>query len=95
MTITELPADFIESYWKEKYTHLDDRTVIVDGHHYKIADENGHPNAFRGHSGIKFTIRFHDGREVVTTNLWSQGKIPEAWRDRLPDNAIFVKASHG
>lgn len=34
--------------------------------------------------------------EVETTNdLWYSGVIPPAWRDRLPDNAIFVPYEDG
>ena len=35
-------------------------------------------------------IRFTDGREVITHNLWHQGTIPKHFRARLPDNAVFV-----
>jgi len=36
-------------------------------------------------------IKFNDGREVYTTNLWCQGEIdcPEA-RAILQDNAVFI-----
>ena len=68
----------------------DGRRVIVYGHHYKIGSEA--PSYNRGFGGQKFTIRFLvDGETIVTTNLWHQGAIPAHFRDRLPDNAEFVK----
>lgn len=44
-----------------------------------------------GHSGSEFRIRFDDGRVVTTTNLWAGGEIPEHFRDRLPNNAVFLQ----
>jgi hypothetical protein len=65
--------------------------VRANGHHYVI-EADGSDNLFgmRGFGGEEFTIRFHDGRVVKTTNLWAQGVIPERFRERLPDNAEFV-----
>lgn len=68
----------------------DDKIVRVDGNHYHIGDEMS-SSLFRGFGGRKFVIRFHDGREVTSTNLWGQGDIPAHFRKRLPDNAEFVK----
>lgn len=63
--------------------------VIVNGVHYRIGPEND-TGYFRGFSGHKFIIKFNDGREKVTTNLWCQGQIPDGyWRERMPDNAKF------
>jgi len=66
------------------------RSVIVDGVHYWIAPDAPQPGWGSGHSGRPFLVRFHDGREVLTRNLWCQGDIPERFRDRLPDNATFA-----
>lgn len=43
-----------------------------------------------GHSGRRFNIRYFDGREITTNNLWYQGTIPDEYRDELKDNAEFV-----
>lgn len=42
-----------------------------------------------GFGGARHRIRMHDGALVETNNLWSNGIIPEHFRDRLPDNAAF------
>lgn len=67
----------------------DPNSVRIDGSHYQIGTETG-PMDYRGFAGRRFKIRFHDGREVETTNLWHQGKMTPPWKNRLPDNAEFV-----
>lgn len=67
----------------------DSNSVRVKHRHYQIGPETG-PKQWRGHGGSKFIVRFNDGREVVSTDLWHQGTIPEYFWDRLPDNAEFV-----
>jgi hypothetical protein len=71
-----------------------DRVARVNGHHYFIGDEvdKSLPGmlGMRGFRGQQFSIKFLDGREVTTTNLWYQGEIPKRFRGRLPDNAEFI-----
>lgn len=85
-------ARFSREFWDSKLAIKDDaRTVRVDGEHYWIGDENAPKYAgSRGFGGSRFVIVFHDGRRVVSTNLWTQGVIPPSYRDRLPDNARFA-----
>ena len=93
--IKDLPADayFYDccedcSFWLEKL-YLPDyakKQVIVDGTHYTLGN-----SSIRGFAGAKFKIKFFDGRVIKTSNLWSQGKIPEHFRSTLPDNAVFIK----
>jgi len=83
------------SFWlKKQYLAEEDkkRQTIVDGSHYMfmISSEDEHL-IFRGFGGREFNILFHDGREVRTSNLWSQGKIPEEFRHLFPDNARFIE----
>jgi hypothetical protein len=66
--------------------------VVVKGCHYIIgAEKPTTPRSWRGFGGDRYHIRFNDGREVVSTNLWCQGPIPAQFREQLPDNAEFVK----
>lgn len=70
----------------------DSRSVRVKGVHYWIGPQTtAHPSV-RGFGGASWTIRFHDGRVVQTTNLWCQGTISDHYRERLPDNAVFGEA---
>ena len=80
-----------DGYWSEQASDRANAAVI-DGIHYRIKPDTAKPGPGSGYDGQKFTVRFHDGREVTTRNLWYQGPIPPVWRDRLPDNAEFVKA---
>lgn len=67
---------------------LDDTKIVIDGKCYHI-DKNEKAK-FKGFGGRMFKIRFLDGTLVETTNLWANGKIPERFRERFPDNAKFV-----
>ena len=61
---------------------------MIDGGHYIIEDEND-KSPFRGFGGDKFVIKFNDGTEVTTTNLWYQGKPQGYWKEKFPNNANF------
>lgn len=78
-------------FWIEKFgwTFEPDqcRAVRVNHKHYAVGENTD--KGFRGFGGRAFRIRFHSGSIVETTNLWSQGDIPERFWDRLPDNAVF------
>jgi len=77
------------SLWRERLPLVGKpNTAIIDGTFYTIGDEND-LSPFRGFGGDKFVIRFKDGREITTTNLWYGGQISDAWKDKFPDNADF------
>lgn len=78
-------------FWTEIIRAANKSSVCIDGHHYQIGAEHGSNPDVRGFGGRRFHIRFFDGRQLTTTNLWYQGKIPSHFRDQLPDNAEFVK----
>jgi hypothetical protein len=91
--IREKSLCFLCSFWEqwvERDREGDENIVRVEGTHYHIGDENSR-SGFRGFGGSRFHIRFDDGREVISTNLWHQGTIPDHYRARLPDNATFVR----
>ena len=78
-------------FWRKQLPLVKNSNVaIIDGTFYTIGDENASQFKFnRGFGSDKFVIRFKDGREVTTTNLWSIGNIPEYWRPQFPNNADF------
>jgi len=93
------PESYIEnlcfdcSFWTKKIniSEADEaKRVIIDGQHYRLGSAHSVP--FRGFGGRKFTVLFHDDRIIETSCLWHQGEIPEEFRERLPDNAVFVQA---
>lgn len=79
-------------FWTDLINVLDDpSTVRVEGRHYRVERDRPHsPSSCLGFGGSRFHIRFHDGRVIVSHNLWTQGVIPDRFRERLPDNAVFV-----
>ncbi len=89
------------NFWRDLITiRRENRSVRVGNSHYLIgpepdpSDRRSRPDC--GFGGARFRIRFTDERarldpEVVTHNLWSQGPIPAAFRDRLPNNAVFLE----
>lgn len=79
------------NFWREYVEKVnDDHCVRIDGkHYYYHQDEPRSSNNFKGFGGNKFYIKFFDGRDIITHNLWHQGDIPDYWKDKLPDNAEF------
>ena len=58
------------------------------------AGTKAHPmsdSPFRGYGGRGIKIKLQTGEIIVTNNLWHNGKVPKEFRDRLPDNAEFIK----
>ena len=96
---TELEAEealqkhikFTEGFWNEKvrWKENGDRTAAgqicfrIDGQHYV-----GVPGKPAGYGHHEFAI-LKDGEEIKC-ELWTQGVIPEEYRDRLPDNATWA-----
>lgn len=82
-------------FWRERVKEHGPNVAIVNGHRYTISPDppRGY-QGFVGHGGAEFCIQFHDGRKVVSHNLWAQGRIPRHFHDRLPNNAAFVRRGH-
>lgn len=83
---------FFCNFWRDMLEkdskRLSHTWCVIDGTHYVIEpDDPG--NYFQGFGGAEFQIEFNDGHRVVTHNLWCQGDIDPAWRDKFPDNARF------
>lgn len=86
-------------FWWEKVewradndTHKGHRVARIKNNHYVIyPDTPAGPQGFGGHEHV---IRFHDGTEITTRNLWHQGEIPKRFREHLPNNADFVDTRH-
>lgn len=65
--------------------------LVIEGAHYVVGDEAHGGGRMSGFYGQKFIIEKFSGERIVTTNLWCQGRIPERFRGRLPDNARFIE----
>jgi hypothetical protein len=90
--------EFDAYFWSEKVQCLNngDKTINgnkvarINGVHYVIGKEDV-SYFWRGNGGHKFKIKFSDGEEITTTNLWHQGGIPEELKTILKDNAEWVE----
>lgn len=80
---------FTCNFWRE-VTSDPDRLYIeeADGIHAYLICEESATSMFRGFGGRGFTVEMLDGSVVKTTNLWSQGVMPELWK--RPPNARFL-----
>jgi hypothetical protein len=73
-------------YWDRRIIIGD--AVVCDGKCYSIGHEGG-SRTWRGYGGARWLIRFADGRELCTSNLWHNGTVPTTHRRALPDNATI------
>jgi hypothetical protein len=79
-------------YWLDRIRKIaagETRFVTIAGVGYAVGAED--ERGFRGFDGARFRIRTANGRDITTTNLWCQGAIPPRFRERLPDNAEFIR----
>jgi hypothetical protein len=69
-------AESDRRHWEAVLAHKDDpNQVRVHGKVSHIGPEDPTiPHYMRGHGGGWYGIRFFDGREVESTNLWEQGE---------------------
>lgn len=85
--------DSHDAFWVKEHADRSN-AVVIGGEHYRIQPDSrpGTPGYCLGYGGALFRIRRHGSDEVIETrNLWHQGTVPPSWRDRLPDDAEFVK----
>jgi hypothetical protein len=90
---------FVCDLWEQRarhYAHIGpcSQAVIVNGAIFGDAG-NSPGGMFLGHGGNVFTIKqtLVDGSVKVwqTNNLWHGGTIPQEFRERMADNAEFVR----
>lgn len=83
-----------EAFWAGLASFTDDGTVIAETerglslYHFDAARPvtTARPE-FRGFNGARWQVRFHDGREVETNDLYGPGVIPAAFRELFAVNA--------
>ena len=84
-------ACFKEHFWLSiirEYIEDPDSFAIIDGKSYRIGLEEI-PEALKGFYGAPYTIKYFNGKIIHTTNLWTNGTIPNKYRIVLKDNASF------
>lgn len=80
-----------EKYWKIIEDEQDEHIIINGVCYYDKGYSNSKKLWTLGYSGRPFRIRMNTGKEILTNNLWLNGTVPENHRDKLKDNAVFVK----
>ncbi len=64
-------------------------SVRIDGGHFMPGPENSTSDNIRGMGG-RLVRWIRNGEVESSTNMWCQGDIPDHFKDRLPDNAIWI-----
>lgn len=80
-------------FWSEKiknYGMAKGQFFVVGKNCYMMSRDDS--SGMKGFGGQKFRVLFGNGDIVVTKNLWTQGEIPERFRDMLRPNAIFLRS---
>ena len=77
--------------WTDRISEATKQKVMIVNHSmYTIGPEDTSISRFRGFGGHKFVF-IRDDVRYESTNVWSGGKIPVHFRDRIKDNAIILK----
>lgn len=63
--------------------------VVIDGAAYSIGEEEW--DGIRGYGGKRFIIKRKNGCIIETTNLWHRGDVPDEFKDKFLDDAVFLK----
>lgn len=83
------------NHWQE-LVDMNDQDILclrVEGRHYQcsVNSMNKPPGKYAGFAGRKFIVKMKDvPLQFYTCDMWTQGTIPEHFKDRLPDNAEFL-----
>jgi hypothetical protein len=78
------------AFWTNKIENPLPNRAIIEGKHYTVNAGTAHKGPFLGFGGRRVKVRYFDGYDVESNNIWHQGEIPEHFKDRLPNNAEFV-----
>lgn len=79
------------NHWRSNYEadkNPERHFAIINSEHYVLCPHtDGYLKGFGGH---KVYIKFHNGDVCMCDNLWHQGTISSFFRDKMPDNAVFI-----
>lgn len=85
---------FIIDFWSNRLYNRTSECWVIDQKHYMVGPESEDRRGPLGHGGREFWIRpLAPGIQDTifpTRNLWSQGRVPDFFRDYFPDTGEFV-----
>ncbi len=70
--------------WLKRASLAKYRSIRYKGRHYTEGGSVLH--GIRGSGGEVFRIKFKDGHELETSDLWPNGDVPKRFKSKLPDN---------
>lgn len=81
------------AFWQEKVDLANENTIVVDGYRYQcsLVDKNI-VKGFLGCGGVDRYFQMLNNPNDVRhyNNCWCQGKVPDLWKDKIPNNAISI-----
>lgn len=76
-------------WYLNSYKTFDNEPYIVcNGEQFVIGSED---SKMKGYGGRSHLIIKNDGREIETTNLWSQGELSETLKKIIPNNTVAIE----
>lgn len=77
------------AYWADLLASEIPNRVIINGYHYIVEEWTRYLLLVKTNKPFKF-IRMEDGRVIKVGVVTCQGKIPEVWLDKFPNNATDI-----
>jgi len=66
------------------------KLIIAGGDIYLVKPMSSEPARYRGFGGTTFRFKMLSGEIVESNDCWSNGHVPENFKDLLPDNAVLI-----
>lgn len=82
------PKCFHRHFWNE-IVRTKEQHIFINGECYTDGGDEITFLNLMGFGGRKFYIQFHSGEILETNNLWYRGTVPDEYKEKLKDNAIF------
>jgi hypothetical protein len=93
LTLIQRNMCFSCSFWTDQLAKIGQNDYfVIDGELYMNGGrKDSTSKSFLGFAGREFKIKTNTGKIITTNNLWLRGKVTKWFKDKLPDNAEFIK----
>jgi hypothetical protein len=77
-------------YWVDRIPKRSSQ-IVVNGEVFQLDNNKPSTKSSAGHGGREFIFK-RDGSDEIerSTNLWFNGVVPNRFKLRIPDNAVFL-----